>query len=106
DRPGDAPGASADQGAGAVPAGVPDGRAAPGAARLAAGAADGRVWRGAAGLAQGSAARPDPEPHPPLWPGARAGGGIAGRYRAIARAFPAHADRGGALCRADAWARL
>src|SRR4029077_9693180 len=87
DRPDDASRASPDPGAGAVPAGIPQGRAATRVAELAACAAAARLPDGVADLAHGSAARPDPEPDPPLWPGIGAGGRIAGRQRTAGRAF-------------------
>ena len=57
-------------------------------------------------LARRSGARPDAQPHPPLRPGAGAGGRAAAGDRPPARAFPAHAGFGRALCRDDARPRL
>ena len=65
-----------------------------------------RIPPGSSRLARRPAPRSDPEPRPPLWPGAGAGGRTAGRYRPAACAFSAHAGLGRPLCRDDRRPRL
>ena len=89
---------------------LPSGIFVPGAvaclARLAARPPATGLSPGAARLARRSAARPDPKPGAPVWPGAGARGRVAERSRPSPRPFSAHAGIGRAVRRADLGPRL